>query len=187
MGLTGAPVSKPFEIPGFETLSATHGRPMITFEAWRTDRRGDRAEGIVLGGATLLIAAIVFPMWRPLLIAAVLAGVLSPLYESVVRRLGGRRSLVRGSVHRRDRGADPDSARAAGDDRDSRSRRRHRPRAHDGCVGRGRGPDRQGARFDRGLAAPAGEAPADRDRSRASRSSRRAGAGRWARCPARSP
>jgi predicted PurR-regulated permease PerM len=51
------------------------------------------AEGIVLGGATLLIAAIVFPMWRPLLIAAVLAGVLSPLYEKVAKRLGGRRSL----------------------------------------------------------------------------------------------
>jgi predicted PurR-regulated permease PerM len=46
-----------------------------------------------LGGATLLIAAIVFPMWRPLLIAAVLAGVLSPLYEKIVKRLGGRRSL----------------------------------------------------------------------------------------------
>ena len=51
------------------------------------------AEAIVLGGATLLIAAIVFPLWRPLLIAAVLAGVLSPIYEKVVKRLGGRRSL----------------------------------------------------------------------------------------------
>ena len=51
------------------------------------------AEAIVLGGATLLIAAVVFPMWRPLLIAAVLAGVLSPIYEKLVKRLGGRRSL----------------------------------------------------------------------------------------------
>jgi predicted PurR-regulated permease PerM len=51
------------------------------------------AEAIVLGGAMLLIAAIVLPMWRPLLIAAVLAGVLSPIYEKIVKRLGGRRSL----------------------------------------------------------------------------------------------
>src|SRR5262245_45431250 len=51
------------------------------------------AESVVLGAATLLIAACVFPIWRPLLIAAVLAGVLSPLYEKTVARLRGRRSL----------------------------------------------------------------------------------------------
>jgi len=47
----------------------------------------------VLAAATLLIGAVVFPLWRPLLVAAVLAGVLSPLYESTVRRMGGRRTL----------------------------------------------------------------------------------------------
>jgi predicted PurR-regulated permease PerM len=53
-----------------------------------------RAEAVVLGASTLLIGAVAFPLWRPLLIAAVLAGVLSPLYESTLRRLGGRRSLT---------------------------------------------------------------------------------------------
>jgi len=47
----------------------------------------------VLGAGTLLIGAVVLPLWRPLLVAAVLAGVLSPLYEKMVRRMGGRRSL----------------------------------------------------------------------------------------------
>jgi predicted PurR-regulated permease PerM len=55
-----------------------------------------RAEAVVVGAATLLICAVAFPLWRPLLIAAVLAGVLSPLYEKAVRRLHGRRSLVAG-------------------------------------------------------------------------------------------
>ena len=51
------------------------------------------AQTIVTGAATALIIAVVLPLWRPLLVAAVLAGALSPLYESAVRRLGGRRSL----------------------------------------------------------------------------------------------
>lgn len=50
---------------------------------------------MVLGAAaTLLIALVAWPLWKPLLIAAVLAGVLHPAYEAVVRRLRGRRSLV---------------------------------------------------------------------------------------------
>jgi predicted PurR-regulated permease PerM len=55
-----------------------------------------RAEAVLVGAATLLIAAVIWPLWRPLLVAAVLAGVLSPLYEKAVGRLGGRRSLVAG-------------------------------------------------------------------------------------------
>src|SRR5262249_6099505 len=38
--------------------------------------------------------AVAFPLWRPLLVAAVLAGVLSPVYEKSVRHLHGRRSLT---------------------------------------------------------------------------------------------
>jgi predicted PurR-regulated permease PerM len=53
-----------------------------------------RAQAVVVGVATLLIAAEVWPLWRPLLIAAVLAGVMSPMYEAVVQRLHGRRSLT---------------------------------------------------------------------------------------------
>jgi predicted PurR-regulated permease PerM len=49
---------------------------------------------VVVAAATVLIACVVWPLWRPLLIAAVLAGVLSPLYESTVRRMRGRRSLA---------------------------------------------------------------------------------------------
>lgn len=55
-----------------------------------------RAEAILIGVVTLLIGAVAWPLWRPLLVAAVLAGVLSPAYEATVRRLGGRRSLVAG-------------------------------------------------------------------------------------------
>jgi len=53
-----------------------------------------RAQAVVVAGATLLIAAVAFPLWRPLLVAAVLAGVLSPSYEASVRRLHGHRSLT---------------------------------------------------------------------------------------------
>jgi predicted PurR-regulated permease PerM len=53
-----------------------------------------RAQFVVVGAATLLMAAVAWPLWRPLLIAAVLAGVLSPLYEASVRRMHGRRSLT---------------------------------------------------------------------------------------------
>ena len=52
-----------------------------------------RAQTVVTGAATALIIAVGLPLWRPLLVAAVLAGALSPLYESAVRRLGGRRSF----------------------------------------------------------------------------------------------
>lgn len=48
----------------------------------------------MVGAAVLLMAAVAFPLWRPLLIAAVLAGVLSPTYEAAVHRLHGRRSLT---------------------------------------------------------------------------------------------
>jgi predicted PurR-regulated permease PerM len=52
-----------------------------------------RAQTVVTGAATALMIAVGWPLWRPLLVAAVLAGALSPLYESAVRRLGGRRSF----------------------------------------------------------------------------------------------
>jgi predicted PurR-regulated permease PerM len=52
------------------------------------------AQTVVTGAATALIIAVGLPLWRPLLVAAALAGALSPRYESGVRRLGGRRSLA---------------------------------------------------------------------------------------------
>jgi predicted PurR-regulated permease PerM len=55
-----------------------------------------KAEAIVLGASILLICAVGWPLWRPLLIAAVLAGVMSPLYEKAVRKMGDRRSLGAG-------------------------------------------------------------------------------------------
>jgi predicted PurR-regulated permease PerM len=53
-----------------------------------------RAEVTLVAAATILAAVIIWPLWRPLLIAAVFAGVLSSVYERTVRRFGGRRSLV---------------------------------------------------------------------------------------------
>jgi predicted PurR-regulated permease PerM len=52
------------------------------------------AEGVVVAAATILIAAVILPLWQPLLVAAVLAGVLSPPYEKAVVRFRGRRTLV---------------------------------------------------------------------------------------------
>ena len=53
-----------------------------------------RATVALVGAATLLMALVVWPLWEPLLVAAVLAGVLEPLYERVLPRFGGRRSLL---------------------------------------------------------------------------------------------
>ena len=53
-----------------------------------------KAETLLVAAATALIIAVVWPLWRPLLVAAVLAGVLSPLYERTVARFAGRRSLA---------------------------------------------------------------------------------------------
>jgi hypothetical protein len=52
---------------------------MLTFrcDGWAVAAPGSG----VVAAATLLIGAVA-SLWRPLLIAAVLAGVLSPLYES---------------------------------------------------------------------------------------------------------
>ena len=66
---------------------------MITFTSVVDGVARRRAQSVVTGAATALMIAVTLPLWRPLLAAAVLAGVLSPLYESAVRRLGGRRSL----------------------------------------------------------------------------------------------
>src|SRR6266540_844225 len=53
-----------------------------------------RAEVTLVAVATVLAAVIVWPLWRPLLVAAVFAGISSPVYERIVPRLGGRRSLA---------------------------------------------------------------------------------------------
>ena len=66
---------------------------MITFAGVAEGAERRTAQTIVTGAAAALMIAVVLPLWRPLLVAAVLAGALSPLYESAVRRLGGRRSL----------------------------------------------------------------------------------------------
>jgi predicted PurR-regulated permease PerM len=56
--------------------------------------RARRAISVVVGAATVLMALVVWPLWRPLLTAGVLVGVLEPLYERLLPRFGGRRSLL---------------------------------------------------------------------------------------------
>lgn len=56
-------------------------------------RSSRRATAVLTGVATLLLAMVVWPLWQPLLVAAVLAAVLTPLYERLVARWGNRRSL----------------------------------------------------------------------------------------------
>lgn len=53
-----------------------------------------RAVVLLAAAALVLTAMVVWPLWRPLLVAAILAGVLVPFYERVVKRIGGRRSLA---------------------------------------------------------------------------------------------
>lgn len=55
-----------------------------------------RAELVMVLLAVVLVGIITWPIWRPLFVAAVIAGVLNPLFERVCKRLGGRRSLVAG-------------------------------------------------------------------------------------------
>ena len=69
---------------------------MITITGVVEGQSRRTAQTVVTGAATALIIAVALPLWRPLLVAAVLAGALSPLYESLVRRLGDRRSLGAG-------------------------------------------------------------------------------------------
>jgi predicted PurR-regulated permease PerM len=49
---------------------------------------------LMFGGASLLLALTIAPLWRPLVVAAVIAGVVSPWYERLTKRWGGRRSLA---------------------------------------------------------------------------------------------
>jgi predicted PurR-regulated permease PerM len=53
-----------------------------------------RATSILLGAAVVLMAMVFWPLWQPLLVAAVLAGVLYPPYERLTIRLHGKRSLL---------------------------------------------------------------------------------------------
>jgi predicted PurR-regulated permease PerM len=69
---------------------------VITFTDVVDGRARRTGQTVVTAAATALIIAVALPLWRPLLVAAVLAGALSPLYESAVRRLGGRRSIGAG-------------------------------------------------------------------------------------------
>jgi predicted PurR-regulated permease PerM len=60
------------------------------------EKSGYRFFLIVLAGAVVLLAAVVRPLASPLILAAVLAGVLWPLQVRLARRLGQRRSLAAG-------------------------------------------------------------------------------------------
>jgi predicted PurR-regulated permease PerM len=53
-----------------------------------------RAIGVLVAASTLLMAAVLAPLWRPLLVAAFLVGVLEPFYSRLLPRVGGRRSLL---------------------------------------------------------------------------------------------
>jgi predicted PurR-regulated permease PerM len=69
---------------------------MISFSPMAESVAKRRAEVLLVALGFILMAMIVWPLWRPLLIAAVLAGVLSPFHERAVGWLGGRRSLASG-------------------------------------------------------------------------------------------
>jgi predicted PurR-regulated permease PerM len=54
---------------------------------------GQSSVTVLSAVATLLLAAVAFPMWKPLLVAAVLAGALRPVQERLTGALGSRRTL----------------------------------------------------------------------------------------------
>ena len=53
-----------------------------------------RAAAVLVGAATLLLAFIVWPIWRPLVVAALLVGVSEPFYRRGLVRFGRHRSLL---------------------------------------------------------------------------------------------
>jgi predicted PurR-regulated permease PerM len=59
-----------------------------------TSRTASRAVWVQFGAATLLIALVIWPLWRSLVVAAVLVAVLQPLYERLTTVWGGRRTLT---------------------------------------------------------------------------------------------
>jgi predicted PurR-regulated permease PerM len=59
-----------------------------------TSRTASRAIWVQFGVATLLIALVIWPLWRSLVVAAVLVAVLQPLYERLTTLWGGRRTLT---------------------------------------------------------------------------------------------
>lgn len=58
-----------------------------------TTSRSAHAAGVLYAAAIVLVAAIVLPLWKPLVLAVVLAAPLAPLHDRAARALGGRRTL----------------------------------------------------------------------------------------------
>lgn len=52
--------------------------------------------GVLFFGALVLVVAVALPLWKPMLIAAVLASTVSRWNERLTHRLGGRRALAAG-------------------------------------------------------------------------------------------
>jgi predicted PurR-regulated permease PerM len=50
--------------------------------------------GLLLVASAILLAAVFFPVWKPLFLAAVLAAALAPYNERMARKFGGRRRLA---------------------------------------------------------------------------------------------
>lgn len=50
--------------------------------------------GLLLVASAVLLAAVVLPIWKPIVLAAVLAAFLSPLNEWLARKIAGRRKLA---------------------------------------------------------------------------------------------
>src|SRR5262245_53183267 len=54
---------------------------------------GRTAVTILAVASAALLVAVGLPLWQPLLVAAVLAGTLSPLHDRLAHKLGSRRTL----------------------------------------------------------------------------------------------
>src|SRR5438034_187527 len=52
------------------------------------------AFAVLFAASTLLFGAVLFPLWQPLLLGAVLAGALEPWHARLSARLAGRSSLT---------------------------------------------------------------------------------------------
>lgn len=62
------------------------------------EKRLKRGTWVPLVLSLLLVAAVLYPLWKALLVAAVLAGATSPLHARLARRLGDRRGLAAGLI-----------------------------------------------------------------------------------------
>jgi predicted PurR-regulated permease PerM len=72
------------------------GRPSAKWISFRVRSSRSIYQLTIVYASVALLLAVIFPLWKPLLVGAVLAAALAPRHERLSARLRGRRSLAAG-------------------------------------------------------------------------------------------